>query len=180
MGIKASLGLATAYALMAGSVALGAEDQYVGTTRWVNGSFPVSVCDAIIDGGEMPKCHPVKAGTPLKIIRAVRKNTGYVEMDVGYAVEEPSGARGYVHSTDPILMSDEAQKKKSDAAANDCKKRGGVSIGMTAAQVYASCWGKPRSVNETITARGKHAQWVYGSGYLYLDDGIVTSMQVSR
>src|SRR5258708_19056971 len=44
------------------------------------------------------------------------------------------------------------------------QKNNGVSIGMTADDVRKSSWGKPRSINETITARGKHEQWVYGGG----------------
>jgi hypothetical protein len=56
----------------------------------------------------------------------------------------------------------------------------GVSIGMTAEQIRKSSWGKPRSINETITAAGKHEQWVYGGGYLYLENGVLTSIQTSR
>jgi hypothetical protein len=47
--------------------------------------------------------------------------------------------------------------------------------------VKASCWGEPKTVNQTLTAHGKHEQWVYGSGqYLYLDDGVLTSIQTSE
>ena len=42
------------------------------------------------------------------------------------------------------------------------KGNNGVNIGMTSEQVRKSSWGKPKSINETITARGKHEQWVYG------------------
>lgn len=58
--------------------------------------------------------------------------------------------------------------------------RAGVVIGMTADKILQSNWGKPQRINETITARGKREQWVYGSGYLYLEDGILTSIQTSR
>lgn len=58
-----------------------------------------------------------------------------------------------------------------------CAKLGGVAIGMAPGQVLKSCWGKPLSVNETITARGKHEQWVYNGGYVYFDGGIVTAIQ---
>jgi hypothetical protein len=61
-----------------------------------------------------------------------------------------------------------------------CAKLGGAAIGMTPSQIYKSCWGSPLKVNETITARGRHEQWVYGGGYLYLDNGVVTSIQTSR
>ena len=60
------------------------------------------------------------------------------------------------------------------------KRNNGVNIGMNAEQVRKSSWGKPKSINETITARGKHEQWVYGGGYLYLENGVLTSIQTSR
>lgn len=60
-----------------------------------------------------------------------------------------------------------------------CKKMGGVAVGMSANQVRKSCWGEPQSVNETTTSRGRHEQWVYASGYVYLDNGVVTSIQTS-
>jgi hypothetical protein len=56
----------------------------------------------------------------------------------------------------------------------------GVSIGMIAEQVRKSSWGKPRSINETITAGGQHEQWVYSGGYLYLENGVLTSIQTHR
>lgn len=50
-------------------------------------------------------------------------------------------------------------------------------IGMTEAEVYASTWGAPKKVNTTTTAAGKREQWVYEDGYIYLDNGIVTTIQ---
>jgi hypothetical protein len=55
-----------------------------------------------------------------------------------------------------------------------------IGLGMTVEQVR-SAWGKPKSINTTITTRGKHEQWVYDSRqFVYLDDGVVTSIQQSR
>jgi len=54
-----------------------------------------------------------------------------------------------------------------------------VGIGMTADQVIQSV-GKPQSVNRTTTAAGVNEQWVYGGGYVYLDNGIVTAVQSSH
>lgn len=57
----------------------------------------------------------------------------------------------------------------------------GVSIGMTAQQVLESSWGRPRVRNQTATSSHNHEQWVYEGGqYIYLDDGIVTSIQTAR
>jgi hypothetical protein len=54
-----------------------------------------------------------------------------------------------------------------------------VGLGMSTDDVIAS-WGKPDHVNTTVTAYGKHEQWVYGNTYLYFNDGRLTSYQQSR
>jgi hypothetical protein len=57
------------------------------------------------------------------------------------------------------------------------QKRAGVRIGMNAADVRASNWGRPRTINRTVTAAGAREQWVYEGGYLYFENGIVTAIQ---
>jgi hypothetical protein len=66
--------------------------------------------------------------------------------------------------------------RKADLAR---RKREGVKIGMTQQQVIESSWGKPSDINRTSTARGTREQWVYsdGRGYLYFDNGILTTVQ---
>lgn len=55
-----------------------------------------------------------------------------------------------------------------------------VKVGMTKEQASLS-WGPPDKVNETVDARGKHEQWVYGGRrFLYFDNEILTSFQISR
>jgi len=51
-----------------------------------------------------------------------------------------------------------------------------VRIGMTTEQVIAA-WGRPRDINRTVGSYGVHEQWVYGSTYLYFEDGVMTSFQ---
>jgi hypothetical protein len=53
---------------------------------------------------------------------------------------------------------------------------GKVKIGMTKEMCELS-WGKPKSVNETITSGNKSEQWVYYDNYLYFDNGILTAIQ---
>lgn len=54
-------------------------------------------------------------------------------------------------------------------------------IGMTASEVEASSWGKPKKKNITEYAWGTKEQWVYsGYRYVYLENGIVTSIQRSE
>lgn len=51
-------------------------------------------------------------------------------------------------------------------------------VGMTADEVRNSTWGNPSHINKTITVNGTSEQWVYGGNrYIYLDNGVVTSIQ---
>lgn len=54
-------------------------------------------------------------------------------------------------------------------------------IGMTAEEVLNSTWGEPDDVNKTTNKHGVSEQWVYitdkGNKYIYLEDGIVTTIQ---
>lgn len=51
-------------------------------------------------------------------------------------------------------------------------------IGMTEAEVLGSYWGEPDDINTTTTTSGTEEQWVYdGRGYLYFEDGILTTIQ---
>ena len=157
-----------------------AADRYVGQTLFPDPKHKFQICDAPIDYSKpLPRCHIPKPNGPIKILSETMQSTRYVTMKNGYEVQESDGKIGYVRTTDPIFMLTQDDKKKAAAAATECNRKGGVSVGMTASQVFSSCWGKPRRVNTTITARGKHEQWVYGGGYLYLDDGVVTSIQTS-
>jgi hypothetical protein len=157
-------------------------DRYVGQTRWVNPKFPVYVCEAPIDYSKpLPACKTAPPGSPLTIESEVFNERYGVQFSNGYVVTDAAGATGFIKQTDPIMMLDESQRKQQASEKADCDRRGGVKVGMTANQVRASCWGKPKSINETITSCRRHEQWVYGgSQYLYLEDGILTSIQTSR
>lgn len=52
-----------------------------------------------------------------------------------------------------------------------------VWVGMSKDEAIES-WGKPKDINTTITENMKREQWVYGERqYLYLENGIVTTIQ---
>lgn len=74
---------------------------------------------------------------------------------------------------------DSIEQNKSEGEAERAAAVGkNPSIGMTTGQVEVSLWGKPESVNRTVTASGVREQWVYGNGqYLYFEDGVLTSFQ---
>lgn len=59
-----------------------------------------------------------------------------------------------------------------------------IRIGMTEDMVIQS-WGNPAKINTTIYSGGKSEQWVYRRGkvksdYVYLQNGIVNSVQTSN
>jgi Protein of unknown function (DUF2845) len=59
-----------------------------------------------------------------------------------------------------------------------------VFIGMSEEEVVRS-WGKPNKINRSVNARNIHEQWIYERGeignsqYLYIEDGVVRSIQSS-
>lgn len=148
----------------------------VGKNFWV-GHRSIQVCpEAAIGPQEMPTgCYYYPPGKQFKVEEpAWNATAGYMSLRVSL----PDGKSGFVTLSDMMATTSEAQKKKNDTEAANCKRRGGISIGMTKAQVLASCLGKPERVNSTHTARGTHEQWVYGEGtYVYLVNGVVTSAQ---
>jgi len=73
-------------------------------------------------------------------------------------------------------------KQKADKIAKDAQEKArakteGVRIGMTQEQVRNSNWGNPRKINKTTGRYGVYEQWVYNGGYLYFEDGILTTIQ---
>jgi hypothetical protein len=109
-----------------------------------------------------------------------------------FASEYPEEAKKYTAQLDQLRSQaavQEAEMKRSTSMATSnaasqaalqeaaVKRRQGVSIGMSKDDVLASSWGKPRSVNRTVTASGVHEQWVYRGGYLYFEDGVLTAIQ---
>ena len=82
----------------------------------------------------------------------------------------------------------EEKKKKEEAARlSELTKKYGtqnaklimqekVQIGWKE-ELCIESWGKPLKINRTTSASGVHEQWVYIGGYLYFDNGILTSIQ---
>jgi hypothetical protein len=75
------------------------------------------------------------------------------------------------------LSAAEKEKERFLASERRQKKSEGVSLGMSRDDVMASSWGRPNEVHRTTTATGTHEQWVYGGGYLYFDNGVLTAVQ---
>jgi hypothetical protein len=61
-----------------------------------------------------------------------------------------------------------------------CNRAKVISVGMTVAQVYRSCWGKPKSVNISVMGSTKTEMLLYdGYNYVYAENGIVKSIETS-
>lgn len=102
----------------------------------------------------------------------------FSELYSGKEAQSPSEEYILPMSPEDLRIAQQQQRKKAVAAAAAWKARGGVSIGMTAAQVRQSNWGGPQHINRTTGSHGVHEQWVYGGGnYIYLQNGRVTSIQ---
>ena len=144
-------------------------DERIGEQRWIDPKFPLQVCEV-----GPPGCRFHNSGS------FVIERTMFDGPSKYYFVSLASGAKGYVTSLDIITTDSEAEHKRKLAQAAECKRRGGVSIGMSKAQVLAPCSGKPERVNTTITAGHQREQWVYGNNYVYFSNGVVTSIQTSR
>ena len=66
---------------------------------------------------------------------------------------------------------------KNEATGKTVNGKKPPAIGMTAEEVKASTWGSPKEINKDTYSWGVKEQWVYsGYRYIYLEDGIVTSI----
>jgi hypothetical protein len=78
------------------------------------------------------------------------------------------------------VLGDEAAPDKRAKNQASCDGRQAVSVGMTRAQVYASCWGKPTRTEASTVGRAHSEMLFYqGSNYVYLEDGVVINIQVA-
>jgi hypothetical protein len=110
---------------------------------------------------------------------------------IGYTLEE----NGTIVTYDRLLQLAEESNRKYDKpetikpprelslSAEEIKKlltNKEVRVGMTAEEVIRLC-GRPNRINESVNARGKDEQWVYGSDiYLYFQNGSLSSYSLSR
>lgn len=161
-----------------GQSSLDSLQAQIGTKKWFDMGLG-SVCD---DPELRKRCTKPKGGAATVVaVEPVRSDMSPQIQTVHgvYRVKLDQGRTGYISPIDfEALLASDVQHRKKVAEKADCDRRGGANIGMTAAQVEASCWGKPTRINRTITARGQSEQWVYGGNqYLYIDNGVVTAIQ---
>jgi hypothetical protein len=121
----------------------------------------------------------LKPGTHLKVDGLVPNHSeanGVVTDEPYFHIVTDDGHASFV---DALTFPSETTIIDPVTALAECKKLGAPKLGMTAAQVKASCWGKPKYVNAKMRNKGKFEQYVYGDNkFVYLRDGVVTSVSV--
>jgi hypothetical protein len=115
------------------------------------------------------------------VIEAAIKESQPIEFDVYSRRHEDGRAQEIKHILDSDKWLAQVRDKdlKEQAARDALAKKPGAQIGMTSKQVLEqSNWGKPESVNRTVTTNGSDEQWVYSGGnYLYFHNGKLRAIQ---
>ncbi|MFK4492218.1 hypothetical protein ABIA45_007296 [Bradyrhizobium sp. USDA 336] len=97
-----------------------------------------------------------------------------------YYVMLDDGRRGWVGSASPFLIDYDAVAVRKHAD-EDCVRRGQPKIGMTVAELTASCWGKPRRIVRKTTATGIEDNYVYSISHIVkFSDGRVSEIIETR
>jgi hypothetical protein len=147
---------------------------YVGKDYWITALL------RLCEGPSSLHCSQfLKPGTHLKVVGLVPNHSEVA----GTSIDDPyfhvvmdGGRSGFVSA---VIMSNATTNIDPVTALAECKKKGNPKLGMTAAQVKASCWGPPLYVNAKMRETGKYEQYVYGGNKsVHLRDGIVVSVSV--
>lgn len=84
--------------------------------------------------------------------------------------DEIAKSHGKASALDELVSKGYSKQKAQDLL------NGVIWIGMTANELKIS-QGEPQDINRTITKYGTDEQWIYGDRYVYLENGIVTTIQ---
>ena len=74
-----------------------------------------------------------------------------------------------------VLPMQNTKKREREKAKEDNKPKE-PSIGMTEQEVLNSSWGSPKKKNVDTYEWGTKEQWVYSKGYIYFENGVVTTI----
>jgi hypothetical protein len=150
---------------------------YIGKDYWVTGHV-LQLCERPTGVSCQDFLQP---GTHLKVDGLVpnhfeRAGTSFDEPYFHIVMDD--GRSGFV---DPVILPMATTTVDPAVAAAQCVRKGDPKIGMSAAQVAASCWGRPIYVNTRIRSGGRYEQYVYADNkFVYLRNGIVTSISIRR
>lgn len=90
---------------------------------------------------------------------------------------DPKVLKVYEEATIAVTKETARANAQMEKAIKAARKKEGVRIGMSQQEVVDSSWGRPRTINRTTRASGTQEQWVYDGGYLYFEDGVLTTIQ---
>jgi hypothetical protein len=164
----------------------------VGKSLWVAPDDPLGVelCQettgGLRGGGDGSKCEFVKSGRftvqaaealPARTSGGRQPEAAARPTGIVYKVAFDNGRTGYMAEAD---FAGRTAAKDPAVTAADCKRLGNPKIGMTVAQVVATCWGKPEHITHTQAGAQTFDQYVYsGNRNLYFQDGVLRSFQAS-
>lgn len=145
-----AIGITVTAVFVGNTVCAQEKPPFVGQKRWVKPGISLLVCEhpSRVGKNDWGKCREIQSGSFI-VMRSITSEFG---IPSGHMVKFEDGKVEFAISL--VLTETEAEHQKSITAKAECDRRGGVSVGMTREQVYASCWGKPRTINLTRTAAG--------------------------
>jgi hypothetical protein len=158
---------------------LATAKKLVGTTIWVNNSEVAGPQELITEIKDVSyTAYNLEALTVSDVVFASyghSKGTGPFFLKV----KKSSGEEGllkfnkrYFYEVDPL------PKGTSDEIKTAIQQQK-IKVGMSPEQATLS-WGKPKKINKSVGAWGVHEQWVYGTQYLYFENGRLSSFQSSN
>lgn len=149
--------------------------QFIGKRIWIwNPRARDYVVEATTTKGDWTTSRTIKLKSGASfLIQAVDPGANY---SYDYRVTLQDGRTAWIGTSSPFLFDFDpvAQAKQNQA---ECERRGQPKIGMTPAELVASCWGKPRRIIKKTTAAGVEENYVYTIGHIVkLTDGKVSEI----
>ncbi len=106
---------------------------------------------------------------------------GSSEQGTAYIMSDDNAVMIAAHIEDGNVVindGDDATQRTLRRTSVSIRAQRDPQIGMTAEEVRLSSWGEPYKINKSTYSWGTSEQWCYsGYKYIYLDNGIVTSIQ---
>jgi hypothetical protein len=94
------------------------------------------------------------------------------------AVVDLVGSNGQIYGKLHLSNGSEGYILEEDLRRLDRQSHPSPKIGMTESEALDTSWGTPENKNVTTTGRHRSEQWVFPSyGYLYIEDGFLTTIQ---
>lgn len=122
--------------------------------------------------------YPLEHLEKVKVVNVFTKRLGnsYGINPLSIKVLKSTGEVGFiVYDTENYFDNDPIYPSWDKSIVETIKKQK-IRLGMTKDQVLLS-WGKPESVNRTVTLYGTKEQWIYRKTYLYFEDNKLTAYQ---